>query len=189
MSTQKWGHLKIEENVTNNSSFVNLHVHTEFSLLDGAIRIKEMIKKAENLDMNAVAITDHGNIFGAVHLFEQTAKTDIKPILGCEVYVAPGDRRDRKPTGDGQPNAYHLILLAMNEEGYRNLCHLVTQGYMEGFYYRPRVDMELLRKHNKGLIALSACLKGIVPFHIHTGRIKIAKQKSLPRYLITTDSV
>ncbi|MBN2420417.1 MAG: PHP domain-containing protein, partial [Deltaproteobacteria bacterium] len=124
--------------MSDNSSFVNLHVHTEFSLLDGAITIKNLIKKASGFNMPAVAVTDHGNMFGAVQLFTQSANSGVKPIIGCEVYVAPGDRRDLAPSKDGQPNNYHLILLVMNETGYRNLSRLVTMGYLEGFYYKPR---------------------------------------------------
>lgn len=161
-----------------NSSFVNLHVHTEFSLLDGAITIKRMMQKANNLGMGSVAITDHGNMFGAVQLFEQAKEQGIRPVLGCEVYVAPGKRQDRSPSNDGQPNAYHLVLLVMNEAGYRNLSRLVTLGYLEGFYYRPRIDMDLLRECNEGLIALSACLQGSVPYCIGSGRIDEAKLKA-----------
>ena len=172
-------HDKNEENVTGNSSFVHLHNHTEFSLLDGAIRIKQMLDKAGSLGMDSVAITDHGNIFGAVQLFDLAAKHDIKPILGCEVYVAPGRRQDRAPSPDGSPNAYHLVLLVTNDDGYKNLSRLVTLGYLEGFYYRPRVDMELLKELNGGLIAMSACLKGPVPYLINSGRIEEAKQKAV----------
>jgi DNA polymerase-3 subunit alpha len=165
-----------EENVTSHSSFVHLHVHTEFSLLDGAIRIRQLLNKAGRLGMEAVAITDHGNMFGAVQLFTEAAKTGIKPVLGCEVYVAPGHRRDRSPATDGSPNAYHLVLLVMDNEGYTNLSRLVTLGHLEGFYYHPRVDMDLLRELNGGLIALSACLKGAVPHLIRRGRIEEAKE-------------
>jgi DNA polymerase-3 subunit alpha len=165
--------------VTDNSPFVHLHVHTEYSLLDGAIRIKQMLDNAKRFGMDAVAITDHGNLFGAVQLFDQAAKRGVKPILGCEIYVAPGPRQERGPSPDGGPNAHHLILLVMNDEGYKNLSRLVTLGHMEGFYYHPRVDVELLREFNGGLIALSACLKGIVPYLINMGRIEEAKQKAV----------
>ena len=123
--------------------FVHLHVHTEFSLLDGAIRPKDMFQKALHLGMDSVAVTDHGNMFGAVQFFDQAMKAGIKPIIGAELYLAPGDRRDKSPSTDGSPNAFHLVLLAMNETGYRNLSELVTRGHMEGFYYHPRVDMNL----------------------------------------------
>ncbi len=160
-------------------SFVHLHVHTEFSLLDGAIRINEMLKKANNLGMESVAITDHGNMFGAVEFYSQATKAGIKPIIGCEVYVAPGNRKDKSPSRDGQPNAYHLILLAMDKTGYRNLSRLVTLGNLEGFYYHPRIDMELLKDYNKGLIALSACLKGHVPYFLSSGRVESARKYAL----------
>ena len=161
------------------SPFVHLHVHTEYSLLDGAIRINELLKKASNLNMEAVAVTDHGNIFGAVELFSQASKTGVKPILGCETYVAPGNRKDRNASGEGVLNAYHLILLVMNEEGYRNLSRLVTLSHLEGFYYHPRIDMDLLREHHRGLIACSACLKGKIPYLLHRGRYEEAKEEAL----------
>jgi DNA polymerase-3 subunit alpha len=156
--------------------FVHLHVHTEFSLLDGAIRINEMLKKAHHLGMDTVAITDHGNMFGAVEFYSQATEAGIKPIIGCEVYVAPGSRKDKSPSRDGQPNAYHLILLAMDKTGYRNLSRLITLGNLEGFYYHPRVDMELLQAYNKGLIAFSACLKGHVPYFLSNGREERARE-------------
>lgn len=164
--------------MTEHSPFLHLHVHTEYSLLDGAIRIDQMLDKSKDLGMDAVAITDHGNMFGAVQFYDHASKAGIKPIIGCELYVAPGDRRERIPSSDGGPNAYHLVLLVMNEEGYRNLSLLVTLGHLEGFYYHPRVDMELLREHNAGLIALSGCLKGVVPYFMMTGRIETAKQSA-----------
>ena len=160
------------------SPFVHLHVHTEYSLLDGAIRIDRMLDKARNLGMDSVAITDHGNMFGVVQFYDQAVKAGIKPIIGCEVYVAPGDRRDRSPAPGGGPTAHHLTLLVMNEEGYKNLSALVTLGHLEGFYYRPRVDMELLREYNTGLIALSGCLKGPVPYLVNTGQIESAREKA-----------
>jgi len=165
--------------VTTHSSFVHLHVHTEYSLLDGAITIKQLFNKSDRLGMDSVAITDHGNIFGAVQFYTQAAKSGIKPVLGCELYLAPGDRRNRGPSPDGGPNAYHLVLLVMNEEGYKNLSRLVTLGHLEGFYYHPRVDMELLRKYNQGLIALSACLQGPVAYRINHGRIEEAREKAV----------
>lgn len=164
--------------MANHLPFVHLHVHTEYSLLDGAIRIDKMLEKTKALGMDAVAITDHGNMFSAVQFYDQAIKAGISPIIGCEIYVAPGDRRDRSPSLDGSPNAYHLILLVMNDNGYRNLSKLVTLGYLEGFYYHPRVDLELLRQYNGGLIALSACLKGIIPYLINSGRIEVAREKA-----------
>ncbi len=159
--------------------FVHLHVHTEFSLLDGAIRINRMLKKAASLGMESVAITDHGNMFGSVEFFSQAIKAGIQPIIGCEAYIAPNSRKDKSPSGDGQPNAYHLVLLVMDETGYRNLSRLVTLGNLEGFYYHPRIDMEILRKYNAGLIAFSACLKGHVPYYLRIGRVEDAKRHAL----------
>ncbi len=149
--------------MTTNSPFVHLHVHTEYSLLDGAIRTQNMVEKSKDWGMEAVAVTDHGNMFGAVQFYDQAVKAGIKPLIGSELYLAPGDRRDRSPSRDGSPNAYHIVLLVMNDVGYKNLSKLVTLGHLEGFYYHPRVDMELLKEYNSGLIALSACLKGIIP--------------------------
>ncbi|MCP4681278.1 MAG: PHP domain-containing protein, partial [Desulfobacterales bacterium] len=164
--------------MTDQTPFVHLHVHTEYSLLDGAIRIDKMLDKSLSLGMDAVAITDHGNMFGAVQFYDQAVKAGVKPIIGSEVYVAPRDRRDRAPSADGSPNAFHLVLLVMNDEGYQNLSNLVTLGHLEGFYYRPRVDTELLKKYNRGLIAMSACLKGITPYHINAGRYDTGKKKA-----------
>ena len=160
------------------SPFVHLHVHTEYSLLDGAIRIDRMLEKSKAQGMDSVAITDHGNMFGVVDFFDRAAKAGIKPIIGCEVYVAPGDRRDRTPAQNGGPNAYHLVLLVMNEQGYKNLSTLVTLGNLEGFYYHPRVDMNLLKEYNQGLVALSACLAGNVPYLIRGGRMEDARTKA-----------
>jgi len=146
------------------AEFVHLHVHTEYSLLDGAIRIKDLLSRSKDLGMPAVAITDHGSMFGAATFYMAAMDMGIKPIIGCEVYVAPGDIDDvdahkRKEKGGG----YHLVLLAKNRKGYQNLTKLVTTGYLEGFYYKPRVSKNLLKKHSEGLIALSACLAGEVP--------------------------
>ncbi|MCX5891481.1 MAG: DNA polymerase III subunit alpha, partial [Deltaproteobacteria bacterium] len=141
------------------SKFVHLHVHTAYSLLDGAVRIKDLLAQAAAFEMPAVAITDHGSLFGVLDFYQKAKAAGIKPILGCEVYVTPGSRHDRKG-GKGDNN--HLVLLAENNQGYKNLMQLVTRGYLEGFYYRPRVDKELLQELNGGLIALSACLHGKV---------------------------
>jgi DNA polymerase-3 subunit alpha len=152
------------------AEFTHLHVHSQYSLLDGAIRIPDLIARAKEYGMNSVAITDHGNLFGAMDFYEQVQAAGIRPIIGCEVYVAPGSRFDRvsKPN---EPSAYHLILLCENEKGYRNLCRLVTDAYFEGFYYKPRIDHELLEKHNEGLICLSGCLSGEVASALLTGSI------------------
>ncbi|MFO7865197.1 MAG: DNA polymerase III subunit alpha [Candidatus Aminicenantes bacterium] len=147
------------------SNFVHLHNHTEFSILDGALNIDELLDAAVNQGMPAVAVTDHGNIFGAVQFFQKAKDRGIKPILGCEVYVAPRDHREKK-AGPNGVNHYHLVLLVKNEEGYKNLCRLITRSYLDGFYYRPRVDKKLLAQHSRGLIALSGCLKGEVSDHL-----------------------
>ncbi len=147
------------------ANFVHLHLHTQFSLLDGAIRLDELFKQAQKFNMPALAVTDHGSMFGAVEFYQQALKAGIKPIIGCEVYVAPGSRTEKGAKGISEAS-YHLILLAQNLTGYKNLMKLVTKGYFEGFYYRPRVDKELLREHNEGLIACSACLQGETAYNI-----------------------
>lgn len=140
--------------------FVHLHTHTEFSLLDGANKIKELPARAKELGMKAMAITDHGVMFGVVDFYKECKKVGIKPIIGCEVYVAPRTRFDKEPNIDNKYS--HLILLAKNETGYKNLSILVSMGFIEGFYYKPRIDLELLEKYHEGLICLSACLAGSV---------------------------
>ena len=154
--------------VMQHASFVHLHVHTQYSLLDGGIRLKELFEKAQAYKLPAVAMTDHGNLFGVVDFYKQAPKYGLKPIIGCEVYVAPQSRFQKESSGNLE-NAYHLVLLCKNEKGYRNLLHLVTLGHLEGFYYKPRIDRELLKKHNQGLIALSACLHGEVPHALLRG--------------------
>ncbi|MBM3296448.1 MAG: DNA polymerase III subunit alpha [Candidatus Aminicenantes bacterium] len=147
--------------MTPDRSFIHLHLHSEFSVLDGAVRLKNLMEAAVRYSMPAVALTDHGNMFGAVSFYKEARSRGIKPILGCETYVAPGSRFDKKP-GDREGHFRHLVLLVKNETGYRNLCRLLTQAYLEGFYYRPRIDKELLAAHGAGLIGLSSCLKGEV---------------------------
>lgn len=144
-----------------NSNFVHLHVHTEYSLLDGAIRLDDLFRLAKEYELPAVAVTDHGNMFAAIEFYQSAIKNGIKPIIGCEVYVAPGSRFDKTPRAN-EESAFHLVLLAKNREGYGNLCRLLTAAYMEGFYYRPRVDKDLLAQYGGGLIALSSCLHGEV---------------------------
>lgn len=153
--------------------FVHLHNHTEYSLLDGASRIKDLIRRAKELDMPAVAITDHGVMYGVIDFYKEAKKQGIKPIIGCEVYVAPRTRFDKEPKKDESP--YHLVLLAENQEGYENLSKIVSLGFLEGFYYKPRVDKEVLQKYSKGLIALSACLAGEIPRYIIEDRYEQAK--------------
>jgi len=155
------------------SPFVHLHNHTEYSLLDGACRIPELVARAVSEKMPALAITDHGNLFGAIKFYQETMKAGIKPIIGCEVYVAPKTRFEKKGS-EASAVAYHLTLLARNEEGYQNLIKLTTAGYLEGFYHRPRVDKQLLIKHCEGLIALSGCLKGEIPQLLDGNQVKEA---------------
>jgi DNA polymerase-3 subunit alpha len=146
------------------NKFTHLHVHTEFSLLDGACRIKELVKRAKELNMNSIAITDHGTMYGVVEFFKQAKKEGIKPILGFEAYVAPRKMKDKDPQKD--KSQYHLVLLAENYEGYKNLLKICSAGFVDGFYYKPRVDYDLLRENSSGIIALSACLAGEVQSHI-----------------------
>ena len=158
------------------SRFVHLHCHTEYSLLDGANKVDKLFERIKALKQPAVAMTDHGNMFGAVEFFREAMSHGIKPIIGCEIYVAPTSRFEKKGVDKG-PKEYnnHLILLAMNNEGYRNLCKLVSLGYMEGFYYKPRIDKDLLKELNGGLIALSACLQGEVSQALNYGIYEKAK--------------
>lgn len=158
-------------------NFVHLHVHTEYSLLDGAGRVENLVARAKELGMESLAITDHGVMYGVVDFYKQAKKYGIKPVIGCEVYVAARTMRDRDPKLDGDQN--HLVLLAKNEEGYSNLIKLVSLGFTEGFYYKPRVDIDALRKYSKGLIALSACLAGEIPMHIMNRNYQAAKDAAL----------
>jgi DNA polymerase-3 subunit alpha len=159
--------------------FAHLHLHTQYSLLDGANKIANLIPRVKALGMPAVAMTDHGNMFGAVEFYKTAAAAGVQPIIGCEMYVAPGDRRDKQRAvrGDDFETAgnFHLILLAMNQQGYRNLCKLVTLGYTDGFYYKPRIDKALLRELNGGLIALSGCLASEVNQAIAIGSLERAR--------------
>lgn len=161
------------------SDYVPLHLHTEYSLLDGAIRIKELVEQAAAFRMPAVAITDHGNLFGAVEFYRLTTKAGIKPIIGCEVYMAPGSRFDKRQGPDFEEASFHLILLAKNNNGYRNLVSLVTKAYLEGFYYKPRIDRDLLEQYSGGLIGLTSCLKGEIPYYLQRGMIDKAREKAL----------
>ncbi|MEG2454890.1 MAG: DNA polymerase III subunit alpha, partial [Oscillospiraceae bacterium] len=158
-------------------SFVHLHVHTEYSLLDGACRIQGLVKRAKELGQTAVAITDHGSMYGVIDFYRAAKAEGIKPIIGCEVYVAPRSRTDRVHELDS--SARHLVLLCKNEEGYRNLCFLVSAAYTEGFYIKPRIDLDLLREHAGGLIALSACISGEIPRRILAGDYEGAKAHAL----------
>src|SRR3990172_8172896 len=151
--------------------FTHLHVHTEYSLLDGLSSIPSLLKRAQELGMHSLAITDHGSMHGAVQFYQAAREVGIKPIIGCELYLAPGSRQVRTPA---EKTPYHLILLAQNQTGYRNLIQLTTKAHLEGFYYKPRVDKELLAEHSQGLIALTACLQGEIPRLLEQGRRKEA---------------
>ena len=155
-------------------AFVNLHVHTEYSLLDGACRISKLFDRIKELGQTAVAITDHGVMYGCVDFYKAAKMAGIKPIIGCEVNVAPRTRFDKTYEHDREPR--HLVLLCKNEEGYRNLSYMVSQGFLDGFYSRPRVDMDLIRSHSSGLIALSACLSGEIPRRLMADDYEGAKQ-------------
>ena len=150
------------------SDFVHLHLHTEFSLLDGACRIDELLDQAAKLKMPAIAVTEHGNLFSSVMFHDHARAKGVKPILGCEVYVAPGDRRTK--SGNPGETANHLVLLSETLEGYHNLIKLVSSGYTEGFYYKPRIDLDLLRERSAGLIATSGCLSSLVSRAITAGQ-------------------
>lgn len=158
--------------------FTHLHVHTEYSLLDGANKIKEYVARVKELGMDSAAITDHGVMYGVIDFYKEAKAAGINPILGCEVYVAPGSRFDRE-IGGGDDRYYHLVLLAENNKGYANLMKLVSKGFVEGFYYRPRVDMEILAQYSEGIIALSACLAGEVQRYLVRGLYQEAREAAL----------
>lgn len=162
-------------------AFVHLHTHTEYSLLDGSNKIKEYVKRVKELGMDSAAITDHGVMYGVIDFYRAAKEAGINPVIGCEVYVAPNSRFDKEITG-GDDRYYHLVLLAENNTGYANLMKIVSKGFTEGYYYKPRVDMEILRKYHEGIIALSACLAGEVAVNIRKGMIEEAKKAAL-RYL------
>src|SRR6266571_251950 len=157
-------------------SFVHLHLHTEYSLLDGSIRMKELMKKAAEYKMPAVAITDHGNLFGAIEFYQEAQRAGVKPIIGCEAYVAPGSHKDRP--GSRRDAAYHFTLLARDETGYRNLVKLITAAHLDGFHYAPRIDKELLSAHAAGLIGLSGCLSGEINSAIQANNLEKARQSA-----------
>ncbi|MDB8711901.1 DNA polymerase III subunit alpha [Mediterraneibacter gnavus] len=159
-------------------SFAHLHVHTEYSLLDGSNKIKEYVSRVKELGMNSAAITDHGVMYGVIDFYREARKQGIKPILGCEVYVAPNSRFDRETAG-GESRYHHLVLLAENNTGYANLMKIVSRGFTEGYYYKPRVDKDLLRQYHEGIIALSACLAGEVQRYLSRGLTEEAKKAAL----------
>ena len=156
-------------------AFAHLHVHTEYSLLDGSNKIKEYVKRVKELGMDSAAITDHGVMYGVIDFYRAAKEAGIRPIIGCEVYVAPNSRFDKELTG-GEDRYYHLVLLAENNTGYQNLIRIVSSGFTEGYYYRPRVDMEVLSRYHEGIIALSACLAGEVQRYIVKGLPEEAKK-------------
>ncbi len=159
-------------------AFTHLHVHTEYSLLDGSSKIKELTARAKELGMDSMAITDHGVMYGVIDFYRAAREVGIKPILGCEVYVAPGSRFDRE-NGAGEDRYYHLILLAENNTGYKNLMKIVSKGFVDGFYYKPRVDLDLLTTYHEGIISLSACLAGEVQKYLARGMYEEAKRSAL----------
>ena len=158
------------------AEFVHLHLHTEFSLLDGAARIDRLMKHAQELKFPAMAITDHGALYGAIEFYQAAMKSGIKPIIGCEVYVAPGSRYERKSSGGRGKDVYnHLVLLSKDEVGYQNLVKLVSAGFLEGYYYKPRIDKEILEQHKEGLICLSGCLASEIPANIIKDKVDVAR--------------
>ena len=159
-------------------AFTHLHVHTEYSLLDGSSKIKELVDRAKELGMDSMAITDHGVMYGVIDFYRAARAVGIKPIIGCEVYVAPGSRFDRE-SSSGEDRYYHLILLAENNQGYQNLMKIVSKGFVDGFYYKPRVDLEILRQYHEGIIALSACLAGEVQRYLERGLYQQGKEAAL----------
>src|SRR6266566_5644694 len=159
--------------------FTHLHLHTDYSLLDGAIQIKPLAKRTEELGMTACAMTDHGNMFGAISFYNAMKSRGVNPIIGCETYITRGSRKDRAASAPGEKANFHLILLAKDLEGYRNLVRLTSKAYTEGFYYKPRIDRELLAEHSAGLIGLSACLSGVPSALLAQDRIDEAAKAAL----------
>ena len=157
-------------------SFVHLHLHTEYSLLDGAVKIADLMAKVNRCKMPAVAMTDHGNLYGAIDFYKQASKAGVKPIIGSEVYLSPGSMYEKKKV-PGLPNAHHLTLLAKNAVGYENLVRLVSQAHLDGFYYKPRIDKEALNKYSEGIICLSGCINGEINYWIQQDQLDIAREK------------
>src|SRR5712691_4204588 len=158
------------------AEFVHLHVHSEYSLLDGAAQLEKLVQKAKDLHFPALALTDHGNLFGAIDFYQAAQKAGVKPILGCELYVAPRGRKERGGEDGGYEGANHLTVLVRNLAGYRNLIKLVSKAYLEGFYYKPRADKELLAQHSDGLLVLSGCLNSEVSRLLSQGEEDKARQ-------------
>ena len=160
-------------------NFTHLHVHTEYSLLDGSSKIGELVNRAKELGMDSLAITDHGVMYGVIDFYRAARSAGINPVIGCEVYVAPGSRFDREMGGENESRYHHLVLLAENNTGYANLMKIVSRGFTEGFYYKPRVDYEVLQEYHEGIIALSACLAGSVPSFLRRGLYEEAKEEAI----------
>jgi len=158
------------------ADFVHLHVHSEYSLLDGAAQLEKLVAKAKSLHFPAIALTDHGNLFGAIDFYQAAQKAGIKPIVGCELYVAPGGRAERGSQDGGYEGANHLTVLVRDLTGYKNLIKLVSRAYLEGFYYKPRVDRDLLAQHAAGLLVLSGCLNSEVSRALSAGDAERARQ-------------
>ena len=155
--------------------FVHLHLHTEYSLLDGAVRIKDLMAKCAKLGMPAVAMTDHGNLYGAIEFYQAAVAEGIKPIIGCEIYLAPTSMYEKKDI-PGHKRSYHLTLLAKNETGYSNLVKLVSHAHLDGKYYKPRIDKEHLKKWSEGIICLSGCITGEINHHIQNDQLDLARE-------------
>jgi len=157
--------------------FTHLHVHSHYSLLDGMPKIDEILDYAKEQGMNSIALTDHGVLYGAVEFYKKAKEKGVKPIIGCEAYIAYETLEQKRPNIDNK--RYHLVLLVKNEQGYKNLVKLVTKAHLEGFYYKPRIDQNILEKYSEGLIGLSACLQGKIPQLILVGKIKEAEKQAL----------
>ena len=161
-----------------NTDYVHLHLHTDYSLLDGAIQIKPLAERVKELGMKACAMTDHGNMYGAVSFYKEMMAHDVKPLIGCEVYLAPGHRSDKTDVRKGGKPYNHMILIAKDREGYHNLVRLTSKAFREGFYRKPRIDRELLSQFSGGLIGLSACLSGVPQEHLKGGRLEEAARSA-----------
>src|SRR3989344_3257421 len=163
------------------SDFTHLHVHSHFSLLDGLAKIDDLIAKAKEYKMSALALTDHGVMYGAIEFYKKAKASGLKPIIGLEAYISPGKMTDKTTLGEGDKKYYHLLLLAENEQGYKNLIKITTLAHLKGFYYKPRIDLEHLKKYSDGLIASSACLAGEIPRKLSNNQIKSAYE-SIKKY-------